>query len=75
MTADAELKVALAAFMRDWIGEDFFGSGRTEEDFEHLVERISNDPKAPVAPMLRAFHAAHGRYPTLRELSNRRVVK
>jgi len=78
MTEDPEFKAALATFIRDWIGEDFFAKGKTEEDFEHLVEQISNgncDGSDGFVAMLRWFHSVHGRYPTFRELSNGWIVK
>jgi hypothetical protein len=68
----AELKAALAAFMRDWIGEDFFAKGKTEEDFEHMVDQFSDgnvDGSESLVAMLRQFHAIHGWYSTFDELS------
>jgi len=66
---DAEVKAALAAFMRDWIGEDFFAKGKTEEDFENMVEQISRPGEdAGLAKMLRMFHALQGRYALFKEL-------
>jgi hypothetical protein len=62
--ADEEFRAAYAAFLRSWIGIEFFGG---EEDFEDAVDQlISQDGSIP--QMLRAFHAEHGRYPTFEEM-------
>jgi hypothetical protein len=64
---DPEFKAALSTVLRDMIGDDFFGAGRTEEDWRNLVEALNaNGKHAGLVPTLRRFHAEHGRYPAIR---------
>jgi len=65
--ADEEFRIAYAAFLRSWIGEEFFARGQSEEDFEGMVNQLVNQG-GPLTQMLRAFHAKHGRYPDFAEI-------
>ena len=65
--ADEEFRIAYAAFLRAWMGEEFFARGRSEEDFEGMVNKLINQD-TPITQMLRSFHAKHGRYPSFNEL-------
>ena len=65
--ADEEFRIAYAAFLRSWKGEDFFARGHSEEDFEDMVNQLVNQG-SPVTQMLRSFHAEHGRYPDFEEI-------
>ena len=61
-----EFRIAYAAFLRSWKGEEFFARGHSEEDFEDMVNQLVNRD-GPVTQMLRSFHAEHGRYPRFDE--------
>jgi hypothetical protein len=66
--ADEEFRTAYAAFVRSWIGEEFFAKGRTEEDFEDGVNQLMSREGSSITQILRSFHAKHGRYPRIEEL-------
>src|SRR6266851_5084277 len=61
--ADEEFRTAITAFLRTWIGEEFFARGQSEEDFEDMVNQLVNQG-SPVTQMLRSFHASlpHDQY-------------
>ena len=71
---DAEFRIAYAAFLRSWVGKEFFargrseGGGESEEDFEDMVNQLINQEYSPIAQMLRSSHAKHGRYPDFEEI-------
>jgi len=65
--ADEEFRIAYAAFLRSWNGEEFFARGHSEEDFGDMVNQLVNQD-GPVAQMLWSFHAKHGRYPDFAEI-------
>jgi len=65
--ADEEFRIAYAAFLRSWIGEEFFARGHSEEDFEDMVNQLTSQD-SPITQMLRSFHTEHGRYPSFAEL-------
>jgi hypothetical protein len=67
--ADEEFRTAFAAFVRSWIGEEFFAKGQTEEDFEDGVNQLMSREGSSITQILRSFHAKHGRYPTIEDLS------
>jgi len=52
--ADEEFRIAHAAFLRSWIGEEFFARGQSEEDFEDMVSQLVNQG-GPVTQMFRSF--------------------
>jgi hypothetical protein len=65
--ADEEFRIAYAAFLRSWIGEEFFARGQSEDDFEDMVNQLVSQD-GPIMQMFRSFHAKHGRYPSFAEL-------
>jgi hypothetical protein len=65
--ADDEFRAAYAAFLRSWIGAEFFDHGQGEKDFEDAVDQLVSQG-GPITQMLRNFHAEHGRYPEFAEL-------
>jgi len=65
--ADIEFRTAYAAFLRSWIGVEFFDHGEGEKDFEDAVDQLVNQG-GPTTRMFRSFHAKHGRYPAFEEI-------
>ena len=54
---DPELKAAVVAFVRAWVGE---GKDR-------FADVLLNDEHSNFRSMFETFHATHGRYPTFQD--------